>query len=451
MAAPETPDHRRDRSCATTGHAADPYKVFTGLSVHSRYGLHVSAQRASSTVDSAHRSIHPNIPGAPWYAALLIAVTATAIGYGIDAGHKELTHVFAGFYIAGCVAAVLAVRQDGIFTAIIQPPLILFCAVPGAYWLFHDAKVGRLKDLLINCGYPLIERFPLMLGTAGAVMAIGLARWYFGNGRGATAAASSSAGATSVDVKSFFSSIGAKLQAALQPDADADDTDDAPRERRARPSGSSARTPRTARDGRSSTRSARSRHARPSLDDESVGRPERPERPRRSSTRRSAASARDYDAAVDPPRRPRRRPRPEGDPDLRNQSPREPRREPRSRRNPYERPYDRPVPRGSRFDGSDRPDRYGDPYGDRYDPPSGPENSGRFEGRYDSREPYEPRRRRPPASGNSGTHHPISQVRYRGGGAQDEPREPHTEHRSRSRTPGRSHGRPPAESWEYDI
>ncbi|MGV0693889.1 MULTISPECIES: DUF6542 domain-containing protein [Mycobacterium] len=381
----------------------------------------MSAQRASATVDGAHRSVHPNIPGAPWYAALLIAVTATAIGYGIDAGHKELTHVFAGFYIAGCVAAVLAVRQDGIFTTIIQPPLILFCAVPGAYWLFHDAKIGRLKDLLINCGYPLIERFPLMLGTAGAVLAIGLARWYFGNAQGtkATSTSTDSAGATGVHVKSFFNSIGAKLQSALQPDAD--DTDEATESRRGRTSGSSARTRRTARDGRSSTRS-RSRHARPSLDDESV---ERPERPRRS-TRRNAAAARDYDA--EPPRRSRRRPRPEGDPDLRGQTPREPRREPRTRRNPYERPYDRPAPRGSRFDGFE-------PYGDRYE---------------ESREPYEPRRRRPPSTGSGGTHHPISQVRYRGG-TQDQPREPHTERRSRSRTPGRAHGRPAAESWEYDV
>ncbi|WP_197512427.1 DUF6542 domain-containing protein [Mycobacterium sp. 852002-10029_SCH5224772] len=382
----------------------------------------MSAQRASATVDSAHRSIHPNIPGAPWYAALLVAVTATAIGYGIDAGHKELTHVFAGFYIAGCVAAVLAVRQDGIFTTIIQPPLILFCAVPGAYWLFHDAKIGRLKDLLINCGYPLIERFPLMLGTAGVVMAIGLARWYFGNGQGRSTGSTSadSAGATSVDVKSFFSNIGAKLQSALQPDAE--DTDEASGARRGRTSGSSARTRRTPRDGRSSTRSARtgSRHARPSLDDDSV---ERPARPRRSSSRRSSASARDYDAA-EPPRRSRRRPRPDSDPELRGQSPREP----RARRNPYERPYERPAPRSGRFDGFES-------YGDRHD---------------DGREPYEPRRRRPPSPGNSGTHHPISQVRYRGG-TQDQPREPHTERRSRSRTPGRAHGRPPAESWEYDV
>jgi hypothetical protein len=373
-------------------------------------------------------------------------VTATAIGYGIDAGHKELTHVFAGFYIAGCVAAVLAVRQDGIFTAIIQPPLILFAAVPGAYWLFHDAKIGRLKDLLINCGYPLIERFPLMLGTAGAVLAIGLARWYFGNAYKPRATARTSDDATTGgDVKSFFNGIVAKAQSVLGSDADddADDTDDASVSRRTRTSGSSSRTRRAARTTRSSTRSARtrSRHSREPLGDGSEP-AERPERPRRS-TRRSAASARDYDAA-EPPRRSRRRPRPETDPDVRGQSPREARREPRTRRNPYE----RPTPRSSRFDGFES-------YGDRYDAAGGsPDSPGRYGSRYEGREPYEPsyepRRRRPPSSGTGSTHHPISQVRYRGSGPVDPPREPHTERRSRSRTPGRSHGRPPVESWEYD-
>lgn len=165
--------------------------LYTGLSAHSRYGLDVSAQRARSAVEASHRSIHPNIPGLPWWAALLLAVGASVVGFAIDAGsgHKELTHIFAGLYIAGCVAAVLAVRQDGVFTAVIQPPLILFCAVPGAYWLFHGRKVGHLKDLLINCGYPLIERFPLMLGTAGGVLLIGLVRWYFGMSHRPNAAA----------------------------------------------------------------------------------------------------------------------------------------------------------------------------------------------------------------------------------------------------------------------
>ncbi|WP_197516310.1 DUF6542 domain-containing protein [Mycobacterium sp. E2497] len=392
----------------------------------------MSGQRPKSAVEPSHRSIHPNIPGIPWYAALLLAVTATAIGYGIDAGHKELTHVFAGFYIAGCVAAVLAVRQDGLFTAIIQPPLILFCAVPGAYWLFHDAKVGHLKDLLINCGYPLIERFPLMLGTAGVVLLIGLVRWYFGMSQRTTADPKTSDDAESADVKSVVSGIIAKLRDMWHPESDAEDADDvAPaRARRDRGAGSSSRARRTARSDRSAARSARarSRHSREPLDDGA-------EPGERRSSRRSSATARDYDAA-EPPRRARRRPRPDADSDPRGQSPREGRREPRTRRSPYE----RPAPRSSRFDGYDP-----------YDPPGASEHFGRYDS-YDRYEPtYEPRRRRPAANGNNGTHHPISQVRYRGAGAADEPaadRRP--ERRNRSRTYGRPQ-RPPTESWEYDA
>ncbi|OBF77488.1 hypothetical protein A5750_06095 [Mycobacterium sp. 852002-51613_SCH5001154] len=378
-------------------------------------------------MEASHRSIHPDIPGVPWYAALLLAVTATAIGYGIDAGQKELTHVFAGFYIAGCVAAVLAVRQDGLFTAMIQPPLILFCAVPGAYWLFHDAKVGHLKDLLINCGYPLIERFPLMLGTAGVVLLIGLARWYFGMSHGTTATPKSSDDAEATDAKSVVGGIVAKLRAIVRPESNEDDADEAvsAKARRTRGAGSASRARRTARSDRSPTRSTRtrSRRTREPLDD--AGEPGERRSPRRGST-----TARDYDAA-EPPRRPRRRPRPDADPDARGQS-REGRREPRSRRSPYERPYEQPR---SRFEGSDR-------YGDPFDPPG---SSERF-GRYDSYEsPYEPRRRRPAPNGNNGTHHPISQARYRGAGAPDEAA---PERRNRSRTYGRPQ-RPPTE-WEYD-
>ncbi|MBV8788239.1 MAG: hypothetical protein JOZ00_16305 [Mycobacterium sp.] len=399
----------------------------------------MSAQRAKSAVEVSHRSAHPNIGGVPWYAAVLIAVTATAIGYGIDAGHKDLTHVFAGFYIAGCVAAVLAVRQDGIFTTIIQPPLILFCAVPGAYWLFHDGKVGSLKDLLINCGYPLIERFPLMLGTAGGVLAIGLIRWYLGNLRMTGAAKESDDDADDTGAKSIVGGLVAKLASLIRPETDTEDADDASAGTRRRRTSSSSKARRTARSSRSTTRSSRtrSRHTREGLDDGAES-AERSERPRRSARR--GATARDYDAD-EPPRRPRRRPRPDGDPDPRGQSAREGRREPRTRRNPYERP------RSSRFDDYDG-----------YEPPASP-GSGRYESRfgaderYDLFEPsYEPRRRRPAPNGAGSTHHPISQVRYRGSAGSEQPTaEPRSERRSRSRAHGRSQGRPPAESWEYDV
>jgi hypothetical protein len=391
-------------------------------------------------VEATRRSIHPDIPGVPWWAALLIAITGTAIGYAIDAGsgHKELTHVFAGLYIAGCVAAVAAVRQEGLFTAIIQPPLILFCAVPGAYWLFHGRKVGHLKDLLIDCGYPLIERFPLMLGTAGGVLLIGLVRWYVGMSHRTTVAAATTtddtATATDTDAKSFLSVIAAKLNSILHVDSAEDDADEAPsadsKRTRATTRKAAPKTSRAARSSRSTTRStrSRSRYARPPLEDQNEPVVERPRR-------RRQAPPRDFDPA-DPPRRSRRRPRPQGDPDLRAQPPREIRRDPRTRRNPYE----RPVPRSSRFDGYDR-----------YEPSRTPEHFNRYEPHepYGPYEPsYEPPRRRGAAPGGPNgadpTHHPISRVRYRGSAPDDEPR---PERRSRSRAPGR----PPAESGEYDA
>ena len=370
----------------------------------------------------------------PWWAALLIAVAASAIGYVIDSGHKELTHVFAGLYVAGCVAAVLAVRQSGVFTAVIQPPLILFCAVPGAYWLFHDGKVGRLKDLLINCGYPLIERFPLMLGTAGGVLLIGLARWYFGmsqqgnresvktknTGTDSGEDADSSVG--SGPASSLVSGIGDKLNSLLglkvRDKADADDAEAATTESKRKP----ARGARGSRTSPARSNRSRSRQGRPPLDDEDeppMGRPRR----------RRPPPPRDYEP--DPSRRSRRRPRPPVDPDAREASPREPRREPRSRRSPHE----RPAPRGSRFD----------PY-DRYEPTPEPFDS--YEKPYDAYESYDayerPRRRGAPNGSNGPTHHPVSRGRYRGAPPEDEPR---PERRTRSRAAGRS----PAESWEYDV
>jgi hypothetical protein len=396
----------------------------------------VSAQRGTSAVKAAHRSIHPGIPGVPAWIALLIAITATAIGYGIDSGsgHKELTGAFACLYIAGCVAGVLAVRQDGLFTAVIQPPLILFCAVPGAYWLFHGGKIGSLKDLLINCGYPLIERFPLMLGTAGGVLLIGLIRWYFAMSHRATAVDGTTEDtATATATKSsFIHAISTKLNSLLGGASSEDDADEGPSTDSQRsPARATARTGRTARSGRSATASARrrSRHARPSPEDEHEPMGER-------QRRRRQAPPRDFDPA-DPPRRSRRRTRPPADPDPRGQSQRE-------GRDPHRRnPYERSAPRGGRFDGYDT-----------YEPPGAPQQ---FD-RYQSYEPYEsyqpasePRRRGAAPNGANGanpSHHPISQVRYRGSGPSDEPR---ADRRGRSRTNGRPQERPPAESWEYDV
>lgn len=394
-------------------------KVFTGFSAYCRYGQHVSKQQARSTVESTYRSILPNIPGVPWWAALLIATTASAIGYAIDAGNTDLTTVFTGFYITGCVAAVLAVRQSGLFTAVIQPPLILFCAVPAAYWLFHGSKIKSLKDLLINCGYPLIERFPLMLGTAGSVLLIGLVRWFF-QLMYRTTASSNSEDDTVSKPNSLISGITAVLNSILciysndqnhRANQDTADTElmhsDPP-----------LRTRQTARDNRSArTHSGQARRVVEYTSEPLV-------EPWQHSSQRSSEQARDFDAG-ESPRRSRRQPTPQSDPELRSQPPREIRRDAYGHRSG---PYEWPTNHSSHLE----------PYR-RYKQPGPPEHfteHGQLYERY-----KQPRRRATPPRASSVN--PISQVRYRGSTARDDPRVD----RQRSQRPRR----PVTESWEFDV
>ncbi len=336
----------------------------------------------------SHRSIHPNIAGTPWWAAVIIATTAIAVGFAFDAGSgtKELTHVFAGAYVMGCVTAVLAVRQSAVFTAVIQPPLLLFCAVPGAYWLFHGAKVTSIKDTLINCGYPLIERFPLMLFTSAGVLLLGVVRWYLGR----TSGARTSAETNTEKGRSAGKLHGRRVSIDKSGVEDPDETA-AAEPKPMRRADAVDRGPKAARSGRTARRSAppHDRHARPPLGNTAEPGVER-------ARRRRPRPIRDVDADAEP----RRRPRPVREPDLRSQPPREFRRDPHVRNG-------RPTARSSRFDP------------------------------YEPVEPYDlPPRRRPAseAANRAGsTHHPISQVRYRGAG--------------RPRGAQSS----AAESWEYDI
>lgn len=344
----------------------------------------------------------------PSWAAVIIAVIATAIGFAFDAGSstKQLTHVFAGLYLTGCIAAVLAVRQSGVFTAVIQPPLILFFSVPGAYWLFHGGKVAGTKDILINCGYPLIERFPLMLFTSIAVLLIGVVRWYFGT----TRRVARTARPDDADAAVHRPSIAAKLIAIVRrywAEASGDDLDD----ETADPEPAKPTKPRRTTGSRSGKRadSARSRRTRRSLDDESASSAEPPRRRRPSPTR-------DFEDGPSPQRR--RRSRPAADPDVRRQpprearEPREPRQDPQLRRDRHE----WSSVRSSRFD----PYEPLEPYP------------------YQAYEPYEPQRRRSPAAGINGpTHQPISRARYHQARYDESPTSSRFDQRSRRRPPER--------------
>ncbi|RUP31262.1 MAG: hypothetical protein EKK51_14805 [Mycolicibacterium sp.] len=370
----------------------------------------MSAEHHGPEAALDRRSALPSIPGIPWWGAIVLAVTATAIGFAYDAGtgDKELSAFFTFCYVAGCVLAVLGVRRSGIFTAVIQPPLILFVAVPGAYFMFHSDKIAGIKDLLINCGYPLIERFPTMFFTAATVLILGLIRWFV--------------------LPQFLT----------YEEDDADEVVAEPKPRRSRrqaddedvaPAGLAAtlsakltklttgQTPRSSR-----TRATPSRRSAAESPRRGAADPQRAPRPSRARAQagdteliepvpgqmRRPRPARPRPAATDSyavPDEPRRRPRPAGEPRRAAQE-RYDYREPRER-DRYERPAQRPSasePRRRRY--------ADDPYepGDRYQSPARPSRSA------------------PP----SGAHHPVSRVRYRG--ADDDvapeprerrPRQPH--------------------------
>ncbi len=307
----------------------------------------------------------------PWWGATLIAAVATVAGVVIDAasGNNELTTVFAALYALGCVAAVLAVRHSGIFTAVVQPPLILFIAVPGAYFLFHRAEIDGVKDILINCGYPLIERFLLMFSTSVVVLLIGMARWYFG----AADRAGSSASKAAVAGAGLLSGLGAALAAPFQrrPADEADEPQPVRVRQPRRHTVDRATSTKPPGERRSGERKppGRSRHARPPLDAEAV--------PPRSGRRYASHSHTAAEASEPPARRRRTAPEPR----------------------PREWEPEAPAPRR-------RPSRYADAYETQ-------ETYASYEPR-DSHEPYDYPRRDPYAPPPPSTHNPFSNVRYRG-------------------------------------
>lgn len=322
------------------------------------------------------------------------------MGFAFDAGSggQQLTAVFSALYVIGCLVAVLAVRQSGLFTAVIQPPLVLFLTAPGAYFLMRSGEIQGIKDILINCGYPLIERFPLMFFTSAAVLLIGLARWYFGKSVPAAAPEKADEPASAERA----GGLSAKLSSFLGGATDTETADEKPRERRASDrrrtrtvTPASGRTARSARTDKRAT--PRSRHSRPSESEvvEPVA-----ERPRRRRPRPG-------DEPPESSAEPRRRPRPSSrERDARDAVP------PRDRRAQYDRDdrYERQRPqRSERPQRRSRFDEYGplDPYG----------------------------------SNGTSTHHPISRVRYRGGDDNND----RPESRPQQRAPR------DADRWEYDI
>ncbi len=319
--------------------------------------------------------------------------------------------MFSVFYVMGCLIAVLAVRRAGLFTAVIQPPLLLFVIVPGAYFLMHSSEIRGIKDVLINCGYPLIERFPLMFFTSAAVLVIGIARRYLGASPGTSAAA------TERPSRGRMAAKLSTLVAGGSPAEDAEAADEAPRRRRTadrRADAAKAKAKAKAKD-KSKTRTTEARGDRPA-------KRAAPSRSRHARPPQTEI----IEPVVDLDRPRRRRPRPSDEPSgaspearrrtrSSSREPREPRVPPTERRERDRQRSERPRPaRRPRYDG--------------------------YDGGFDGRDGYEPLEPHAPLS--PGAYHPISRVRYRGGDDTEAP-----EYRTRRRAPRDVD----ADRWEYDI
>ncbi|QVI29560.1 hypothetical protein MN2019_09835 [Mycolicibacterium neoaurum] len=362
------------------------------------------------TESVSHRTVLPRIPGwpsglLPWWGAVLVAVTATLVGfaYHAGAGTGELGAVFATFYVLGCLAAVLLVRRSGIFATVIQPPLILFISVPSAYFLMHSGQISGLKDILINCGYPLIERFPLMFFTSVAVLAVGVARWYLDK---QSADAAEVAESTDSDAPDLAERVARRLRRAQDPDAEEQPARRSRRPRQTAARAAQEREPRRTRAGQPS----RARHNRPPESDIAASAAAADRRERAATRERYGRPRPDEEPRDTPPRRARRTREPSArDP----REPRQPRRTPppsRSRAEDAPDSYERPRRRRE----------YDSPYAD-YQPGYRPRPEDRYPEYPDYPEP--PRR-----AATEGAHHPVSRVRYRS--TDDERR---TEHRTRPR------------------
>ena len=358
------------------------------------------------TLSADERSAFPHRAGVPWWAAVLIAVVATLAGFAIEAGfgHQELGFVFAGCYALGCIAAVLLVRQSGIFTAVIQPPLLLFVTVPLAYFLLHGSAFNGLKDVAISCGYPLVERFPLMLFTSAMVLLIGLVRWY----SAISAPTGRQPAAPAPPTPSLFAGLAARVSSAFSGNG-------AQASERPGAHGEPAARPRHGIDRRGTA--AGSRGARPTRERTPTGSrrsrldTDAPPRSQRDSPRRRR---RDDDRPTDPPRRRTREPR--GAAPTAQRQTRQRReaqdyrdggyRDPRYRDGGYRDEYPPRTARASRFDPyePDYPLRSQRPRAEDYDPyPAGGPRRGSATGGADT------------------THHPVSRVRYRRSGPDRDP------------------------------
>lgn len=126
----------------------------------------------------ADRSAVASVLGVPPLVAVAIAAALTGVGVLVDLLRLgTLGAIFTICYLGGCVLAVAWVRRSGLFWPVVSPPLLLAVAVPVVVLLSGDPRPGTgISERLLTIGAPLVNSFPTMAWTTGAVLSIGVAR-----------------------------------------------------------------------------------------------------------------------------------------------------------------------------------------------------------------------------------------------------------------------------------
>ena len=123
----------------------------------------------------ADASVVSSVRGWPSWAVIILALGCTLAGAAIDGLTVGVLSwgLRIGFYL-GVLSAALLVRRASIFTAMVQPPLVLVVGIVTGVLLFGPAT--GLRGNVISIASTVINTFPTMaIGTAVAVL-IGLIR-----------------------------------------------------------------------------------------------------------------------------------------------------------------------------------------------------------------------------------------------------------------------------------
>ncbi|KXO97339.1 Uncharacterised protein (plasmid) [Tsukamurella tyrosinosolvens] len=128
-------------------------------------------QPSRSQVPVDERSVLATVPGLPWWGAVLTMLVFTAAG-ALASGEFAGANAGVLAMSVGAVVAVLAVRNRALFTAMVQPPLIIATAIPLYRW-FSLPSPRKTSQILTDVLFPMISLFPWMFWTTVAVLVIG--------------------------------------------------------------------------------------------------------------------------------------------------------------------------------------------------------------------------------------------------------------------------------------